>query len=64
MEKLLIHWERINIKYFLSRHLKRKYVFKVICTCQQMTEIFIKFKAWGYTYDRTDITKVLLYFIA
>jgi len=55
MEKLLIHWERINIKYILLRHLKRKYVFKVICTCQQLTEIFIKFNGWSYTYDGADI---------
>jgi len=55
MEKLLTHWERIDIKYTLSRHLKRKCVFKVICTCQKLTEIFIKFKGWSYTYDGVDI---------
>ena len=39
MEKLLTYWERINIKYILSRHLKRNYVFKVICTCKKLTVI-------------------------
>jgi hypothetical protein len=53
--KLLTHLERINIKYILSGHLKRKYFFKVIFTCKKLKEIFIKFKGWSYTYDGADI---------